>query len=341
LGFFGGIGGASKHGVLVKGGQYLEGLDNVDTVVFDKTGTLTKGVFAVSKVVPQTYISKEQLLKYAALAEVYSTHPIALSIRKAYGKGLHREEIENYNEAPGHGVEATIKGKKILVGTSRFLERSGVKCPVVDAMGTIAHVSVDGQYAGYFVIADELKGDSADTVRMLKKMGVDRIVMLTGDNRRVGDEVAQILGVDEVYSELLPHEKVDKLDMLGESKTKRGKLVFVGDGINDAPVLARADVGVAMGALGSDAAIEAADVVLMTDQPSKLVSAMKIAKRTKQIVWQNIILALSVKGLVLILGALGIATMWEAVFADVGVAIIAVLNAMRVMRISIEQTKYS
>ncbi|MDK2799377.1 MAG: Zn2+/Cd2+-exporting ATPase [Clostridiales bacterium] len=331
LSFFGGIGGASKNGILVKGGNYLEALNKVDTVVFDKTGTLTKGVFNVAEIEVKGDITKEQILEYAAFAESYSNHPIATSILRAYGKEVDKDAIERYDEMSGYGVKVNVKGKEVLVGNTKLLNQENIKFDDVDVMGTIVHVVVDRQYAGYIVISDEIKKDSAAAIKALKDIGIKKLVMLTGDNETVGVKIAKQLGLDEVYAELLPHQKVEKLEMLEQQKTSKGKLVFVGDGINDAPVLARADIGVAMGGLGSDAAIEAADVVLMTDEPSKLASAIKIANRTRYIVWQNIIFALGVKGLVLLLGAIGMATMWEAVFADVGVALIAVLNAMRVM----------
>lgn len=330
LGFFGGIGGASKKGILIKGSNYLEALNNIETVVFDKTGTLTKGSFRVTEI--EAYnISKDELLEYAAYAESYSSHPIATSIINYYGKQISKEDIKQYDEVAGHGVRAIVKGDSILVGNSKLLADENINCMEVESLGTVIHVAVKGQYSGYLVISDEVKEDSREAILKLKKAGVKKVVMLTGDNKRVADKIGQSLQIDEVYSELLPHEKVEKLEMLEKQKSLKGKLVFVGDGVNDAPVLARADIGIAMGGLGSDAAIEAADVVLMTDEPSKLITALKIAKKTKQIVWQNIIFAFGVKLLVLALGAGGIATMWEAVFADVGVAVIAILNSMRVM----------
>ncbi len=333
LGFFGGIGGASKNGILVKGGNYLEALNNVETVVMDKTGTLTKGVFKVTKISTINDFSKDKLIEYAAYTESYSNHPIATSILKEYDKEVDKKEIENYNEISGHGIKATVKGKEILAGNAKLMKKENIKYNEVDEAGTVVHIAIDRQYVGYILISDEIKEDSKNAIIGLKEVGVKQIVMLTGDNSRVANKVAQELGLDKVYAELLPQHKVEKVEMLEREKTKKGKLIFVGDGINDAPVLARADIGVAMGGLGSDAAIEAADVVIMTDEPSKIVSAIKIAKRTRKIVWQNIIFSLGVKGIFLILGALGYATMWEAVFADVGVTIIAVLNAMRVMNV--------
>jgi len=331
LGFFGGIGAASRNGILIKGGNYLEALNTVDTVVFDKTGTLTKGIFKVVQINPADKGSKEELLEYAALAESYSNHPIALSILKAYGKEVDQQEIDSYNEVSGHGVKMKARGKEILVGNSKLMKEAQISFPKVETRGTIVHVALDNRYLGYLTIADEIKEDSIQAIRDLKTIGVKRTVMLSGDRQDVGQQVAKELGLDQVYAELLPEQKVEKLELIASEKSSSGNIVFVGDGINDAPVLARADIGVAMGALGSDAAIEAADVVLMTDEPSKLVSAIKIAKRTRNIVWQNIIFSLGVKIVVLLLGAGGLATLWEAVFADVGVALIAVLNAIRVM----------
>jgi len=333
LGFFGGIGGASKNGVLVKGGNYLEALNYVTTVVFDKTGTLTKGVFKVTDINLANNFTKEQLLEHAALAEVHSNHPIAKSILEAYGEKISPDLIEAYEEIAGHGVKVKAQGKEILAGNLKLMELEKIKYQHNEQVGTVVHVAVDRVYAGSILISDEIKKDSREAIENLRKIGVKKLVMLTGDNKKVGEHVANELGLDKVYTELLPDNKVEKVEELLKDKGKEEKLVFVGDGINDAPVLARADIGVAMGGLGSDAAIEAADVVLMTDEPNKLVSAIKIAKRTKAIVWQNIIFALGVKGIFLLLGAIGIATMWEAVFADVGVSVFAVLNAMRVMKV--------
>lgn len=338
LSFFGGIGAASRSGILIKGGNYLEALNDVDTVVFDKTGTLTKGVFKVVEIVNFGRLSDQMLLKHAAAAESYSNHPIALSIRNAYGQEIDQSEIEDYEEISGYGIKAKSSGENILVGNTRLMEREGVCCEQAEAYGTAVHLAVNGSHAGYLTIADEVKQDSARAIRDLRAAGVKRIAMLTGDRRAVGDKIAREMGVDEAYTELLPAQKVEKLEELEREKSTKGKLVAVGDGINDAPLLARADIGVAMGGVGSDAAIEAADVVLMTDEPSKLVDAIKIAKRTHRIVWQNVIFALGVKAVILILGAMGIATMWEAVFGDVGVALIAVLNAMRVLKVKKEVT---
>jgi len=332
LGFFGGIGGASKNGILIKGGNYLEALNNVETVVFDKTGTLTKGIFKVKSIVP-IGIDEDELLEYAAYVESYSNHPIAISILKAYDKEVNKAEVEGYQELLGLGVEATIRGKQVLAGNSKLMEKSEVKYKEVTAIGTILYVAVDNNYVGHIIISDEIKEDSRKSISELKKIGVKNIVMLTGDNKVVAQQVADEIGITEVYGELLPDQKVDMLEQIDKRKSPKKKLVFIGDGINDAPVLARADIGVAMGGLGSDAAIEAADVVLMKDEPSKLITAIKVAKKTNRIVWQNIIFAFGVKGMVLLLGAGGLATMWEAVFADVGVALIAVLNAMRVLNV--------
>jgi Cd2+/Zn2+-exporting ATPase len=333
LGFFGGIGGASKNGILIKGSNYLEALNNVDTVVFDKTGTLTKGVFNVTQIMSTSTAADAELLEYAAYAESYSNHPIALSIQKAYGKEIDKNAISAYDEISGHGIKVTVKGKTILAGNSKLMRNENIPFEEVQSVGTVVHMALDGSYAGFIVISDEVKDDSHKAVQGLKSIGVKKLVMLTGDSKSVGEKIAKDLGLDEVHAELLPDQKVEKVEILDQQKSPKGKLIFVGDGINDAPVLARADVGVAMGGVGSDAAIEAADVVLMTDEPSKLVTAIKIAKRTRNIVWQNIIFAMVVKGIVILLGAGGIATMWEAVFADVGVAVLAVLNAMRVMKV--------
>jgi len=331
LGFFGGIGGASRNGILIKGGNYLEALNNVDTIVFDKTGTLTKGVFIVTEINPVEGISKDELLEDAAYAENYSSHPIAQSIMKAYGKEVDKSVIEGHEEIPGLGLKVNIKGREILAGNAKLMTDRKIAFNLNGDIGSFVYIAIDNLYAGSIVISDEIRKDSEKLVGRLKEVGVKRTVMLTGDNKKVGDKIGKQLGLDLVYSELLPDQKVEKLEMLFKDKATKGSIVFVGDGINDAPVLARADVGIAMGGLGSDAAIEAADVVLMTDEPSKLISAIKISKRTRRIVLQNIGFAFVVKGVVLVLGAGGLASMWEAVFADVGVTIIAVINAMRVM----------
>lgn len=333
LGFFGGIGASSKHGILVKGSNYLEALNDVKYVVFDKTGTLTKGAFKVNGIHPQNGWTEQQLLRYAAFAEMHSTHPIAESIREAFGEHLNEALLADYNEISGHGIQAVFEGKKVLAGNAKLMQRENIPFEAPSELGTIVHIAVDQQYAGYLVIADEVKEDSPQAISSLKQLGVKKIVMLTGDIKAVGDAVGQKLGVDEVRSELLPQHKVEELEKLDHQKGSKEKIVFVGDGINDTPVLARADIGVAMGGLGSDAAIEAADIVIMTDEPSKLSSAIYIAKRTRRIVWQNIMFALLVKAVFLLLGAFGIASMWEAVFSDVGVTLLAVLNAMRVLKI--------
>ncbi|GHV94181.1 cadmium-translocating P-type ATPase [Spirochaetia bacterium] len=332
LSFFGGIGGASRSGILVKGSNYLEALNNVDTVVFDKTGTLTRGVFSVSEIVAANGFTHDDLLRYAAHAESNSSHPIAVSIQKAYGQPTPAGAISGYEEIAGQGVRVTVNGKTVLAGNSALLENAGLVCEKPDALGTVVYLAVDGVFAGYIVISDQLKADSKQAVAELRALGVKKIVMLTGDARAVAEKIGNEIGVDLVYAELLPHQKVEKLEELEKGRTGKGKLVFAGDGINDAPVLARADVGIAMGGLGSDAAIEAADVVLMTDEPSKIAAAIRIAKKTRGIVWQNIVFALGVKAVILALGAMGIATMWAAVFGDVGVAVIAILNAMRALR---------
>jgi Cd2+/Zn2+-exporting ATPase len=333
LGFFGGIGGASKSGILVKGSNYLEALNDVKYIVFDKTGTLTKGVFKVTKREPSEGITAEELLEYAAFAEVYSNHPIAQSIRNAYGKSIDENAIEDYSEISGHGTVVKVRGKEIFAGNAKLMRKENIAFKQPNTVGTLVHVAVDGKYAGYIVISDEVKEDSKQAIQKLKELGIKKTVMLTGDAKSVGEAVGKELGLDEVHAELLPHQKVEEIEKIDAAKRGKEKIAFVGDGINDTPVLARADVGIAMGGLGSDAAIEAADIVIMTDEPSKIVTAVKIAKRTRSIVWQNIIFALGVKGLVLLLGAFGIATMWEAVFSDVGVTLLAVLNAMRVLRV--------
>lgn len=332
LGFFGGIGGASKSGILVKGGNYLEALNSVEMVVFDKTGTLTKGVFKVTEMHAEGELSKDQLLEYAAFVESYSSHPIATSILKAYGKDIRKEEIEDVSEIVGKGIRAKVKGKYVLAGNSKLMDSEKISYNKAENVGTVIYVAIDKKYAGSIIISDEVKDDSIFAIKSLKSMGIKKIVMLTGDNKDIAINIGKVLGVDEVYSELLPHEKVEKLEKLQKEKSPKGKIVFVGDGINDAPVLARADIGIAMGGVGSDAAIEAADIVIMTDEPSKIAEAIKIAKKTKKIVMQNIVFALGVKAAILILAVFGITNMWEAVFGDVGVALIAVLNSMRAMK---------
>ncbi len=332
LSFFGGIGGASKNGILVKGSNYLEALNNIDTIVFDKTGTLTKGIFKVTKTVAANGWPEAELLSYAAHAESFSNHPIALSIQKAYNQPIDQNRLTEQEEVPGHGIRVKIDGKLVLAGNGKLMEAEHIGWQPVNELGSIVYLAVDGVYAGHIVISDEIKPDSKKALKDLKALGVNQTAMLTGDTRIVGEAIAREIGLDTVFSELFPHQKVEQLEQLDKNRKSKGKLVFVGDGINDAPVLARADIGIAMGALGSDAAIEAADVVLMTDEPSKIVSAIKVARKTRAIVWQNILFAMGVKLVVLALAAIGIATMWEAVFGDVGVTVIAILNAMRAMK---------
>lgn len=333
LSFFGGIGGASKKGVLVKGSNYLEALAKAEIVVFDKTGTLTKGVFNVQEIHPSE-ITEDELLEIAAYAESYSNHPISLSLKQAYGKEINNARISEVEEISGHGVTAAIDGKKVAAGNAKLMKKMNISYFEGEIIGTAVHVAIDGKYAGYILISDEIKPDSLQAIKTLKKNHIRKTVMLTGDNKAVAEKIANSLEIDKVYSELLPVDKVDRLEELFSEKSENGKLVFVGDGMNDAPVLARADIGIAMGGLGSDAAIEAADVVLMTDEPSKLVTAIKISKKTLRIAQENMIFAIGVKILVLLLSALGIATMWAAVFADVGVTIIAIINSFRALRVN-------
>jgi Cd2+/Zn2+-exporting ATPase len=332
LSFFGGIGGASKRGILVKGGNYLEALANAETVVFDKTGTLTKGSFEVTKIHTDS-MGEDELLDLAAHAESYSDHPIAKSVCAKFGKEVDHGRITSDEEISGHGIRAVIDGREVYAGNKKLMERQSVNVPECGCKGTMVHVAADGGYAGHIVISDVVKETSAEAIKSLKENGVKQTVMLTGDAKSTAEEVANTLGLDKVYAELLPADKVEKVEELLKEKQEGSSLVFVGDGINDAPVLTRADVGIAMGSLGSDAAIEAADIVLMDDDPAKISLAMKIARKTVRIVRENIVFALGVKALVLILGALGIANMWLAVFADVGVSVIAILNAMRTMKI--------
>lgn len=332
LSFFGGIGGASRCGILVKGSNYLEALAATDVVVFDKTGTLTQGVFNVTAIHPD-HVSEAQLLELAALAESYSEHPISRSLREAYGKEVDTSRITSNEELAGRGVRAVIDGKTVCVGNNKLMDDIGIAWHPCHRVGTTVHVSVDGAYAGHIVISDEEKPDAKEAIAALKELGVRKTVMLTGDAKAVGESVAADLGLDAVYTQLLPGDKVDRMEDLLKERVGKGKLAFVGDGMNDAPVLSRADVGIAMGGMGSDAAIEAADIVLMDDKPSKIASAIRIARRTHRIVNQNIVFALAVKALVLLLGALGVANMWEAVFADVGVSVIAILNAMRALKV--------
>jgi Cd2+/Zn2+-exporting ATPase len=333
LSFFGGIGGASRRGILVKGSNYLEALAETEIVVFDKTGTLTKGIFKVQEVVPQG-IEKEELLELTAYAESYSNHPISLSLKNAYNKEIDATRIIDVEEIPGHGVTANVDGKTVSAGNIKLMNKINVAfMEPKDVIGTVVHVAIDNIYGGYIVIADEVKEDAARAIRELKAAHIRQTVMLTGDAKKIGEKVAGQLGLDKVYTELLPADKVQQVEELIKEKSVKGKLAFVGDGINDAPVLARADIGIAMGGLGSDAAIEAADVVIMTDEPSKLATAIRLSKKTLRIVKQNITLALVVKGVVLIMGAMGMASMWAAIFADVGVAILAILNAIRMLNI--------
>ena len=332
LSFFGGIGGASKKGVLVKGSNYLEALAETEIVVFDKTGTLTKGVFNVQEIHPEG-VSKEELLELTAHAESYSNHPISLSMKRAYSKEIDNGRISDVEEISGHGVIATVDGKKVMAGNIKLMKMMDIPYFKGELIGTIVHVAVNNKYIGYIVIADEVKEDSAQAIKELKAANIKQTVMLTGDNKSIGSKVAKELGLDKVYAELLPADKVEKLEELFSQKSKKGRLAFVGDGINDAPVLARADIGIAMGGLGSDAAIEAADVVIMTDEPSKIATTMKISKKTLKIAHQNIVFAIGIKIIVLILSAFGITTMWAAIFADVGVTIIAVLNAFRALNV--------
>ena len=331
LSFFGGIGGASRQGILVKGGNYLEVLANTEIVVFDKTGTLTKGVFNVTAIHPEEY-SESGLLEMAALAESYSDHPISRSLKEAWGQELDASRVGEVEELSGRGVRAQVDGKTVCAGNDKLMEDIGVKWHPCHHVGTTVHVAVEGKYIGHIVISDEVKPDAKEAIAALKAQGVKKTVMLTGDAKAVGESVAKDLGMDEAYTQLLPGDKVDRVEALLSQKSPKGKLAFVGDGINDAPVLSRADIGIAMGALGSDAAIEAADIVLMDDKPSKIAKAMEISKRTLRIVQQNIVFALAVKLLVLALTPFGIANMWEAVFADVGVMVIAILNASRALQ---------
>ena len=333
LSFFGGIGGASKQGILVKGSNYLEALAKTETVVFDKTGTLTKGTFQVTAVHPDR-ISKGELLELAALAESYSEHPISRSLREAYQKPVDASRVTDVEEISGHGVRAKVDGHDVYAGNGKWMDRIGASWRNCHRTGTVVHVAVDGEYAGHIVISDAVKPDAAAAIEALKREGVKKTVMLTGDVKAVGEAVAREIGIDEVHAELLPGDKVDQVERLLKNTSGKGKLAFVGDGINDAPVLSRADIGIAMGGLGSDAAIEAADIVLMDDKPSKLAVAVRISRKTLRIVRQNIVFALGIKLLFLALGAFGMANMWEAVFADVGVSVLAILNASRALRTS-------
>ena len=331
LSYFSGIGVASKQGVLIKGSNYLEALRYVDTVVFDKTGTLTEGVFDVVKVKPIN-ISEDELIKFASIAEVNSNHPIAKSILNYYNKEIDLNKMEEYEEIAAHGIRVKYENNIILAGNEKLMASNNIKIEKSTDVGTVVYIAINNEFKGYIVIADKIKTDSEEAIRLIKEQGIKETVMLTGDNKEVASSVAKKLKLDKVFSNLLPNEKVEKIEELYINRTEKEKIAFVGDGINDAPVLARVDVGIAMGGLGSDAAIEAADVVIMTDEPSKIAQGIKISKKTYKIVWQNIIFALGIKIIVMILGATGLASMWEAVFADVGVALIAVLNAMRIMK---------
>lgn len=332
LGFFGGIGGASKIGILIKGSNYLEALSNVETVVFDKTGTLTKGVFEVQKI-NAVGISKDELLKIAAYSEYYSNHPISKSIKKAYGRTIDEKEIIKTQELSGLGISAKINNRDVLIGNEKLMNEYKISFTKCSDIGTILYVAIEGKYVGYIIIADTIKEDSKTAITELKKNNIKQTVMLTGDKKEVGEEVGKKLGIDKIYTELLPDGKVEKLQELLQEKSEKGKLAFVGDGINDAPVLALSDIGIAMGGIGADSSIEAADIVIMTDEPSKIVKAIKLSKKTMRIVKENIIFAIAVKVIVLLLTAVGISTMWGAVFADVGVSILAILNSLRALRV--------
>ena len=331
LTFFSGIGGASKKGILIKGSNYFEALANTEIIAFDKTGTLTKGVFDVQEIVPEG-ISKDELLELAAYAESFSNHPISESIKKAYGKEINQAEISNVEEIAGHGIEFEIRGKKVIAGTARLMKLKNIAYHDKELVGTVVHVALEGKYVGYILIADEIKKDTKEAIKEIRALDIKKTVMLTGDNEAVGKKVGKYLGLNQVFTELLPGDKLNKLEELLTEKSHKGRLAYVGDGINDAPVLARADVGIAMGGLGSDAAIEAADVIIMTDEPSKIPLAIRISKKIIGIANQNIIFAISVKILILILSALGITNLWVAIFGDVGVTILAILNSFRTMR---------
>ncbi|MBU5425820.1 cadmium-translocating P-type ATPase [Tissierella pigra] len=331
LGFFGGIGGSSKAGILVKGGNYLEALTGVDTIVFDKTGTITKGTFKVTEIISYGEYSKEEILELAAYGESHSNHPIGKSILEAYNKEINKEYIKSYKEIAGKGIEVSIDGKEIILGNKKIFDEKGIKVKESDSIGTVVYIGKSNKHIGTIIVSDELKDNVVEDIKKLKSLGIKRTIMLSGDNESTAEKVGELVGLNKVYGNLLPQDKVNKFeDIVRDSK---GKVVFVGDGVNDAPVLARADVGIAMGGLGSDAAIEASDIVIMTDEVGKIATGIKIARNTKKIVTQNIVLALGLKIVVLVLGAMGMATMWEAVFADVGVSIIAILNSIRALKI--------
>ena len=332
LGYFGGVGGAARRGILVKGAMFLDTLTKVKTVVFDKTGTLTKGVFKVSEIVPKNGFNQTDLIALAAQVESQSNHPIAQSIREAYSQNIDINLVKDYQEIAGYGISAIVQNKKIIAGNDKLLHREKIEHDTCNVEGTVVHLAVDNHYAGYIAIADEIKDDAALAISSLKKLGIKKTVMLTGDNKIVAARVARELGLDEYIAELLPEDKVEVIERIISQSGKENKVIFIGDGINDAPVIARADIGIAMGGLGSDAAIETADIVIMNDSPLKIVEAIQVARKTHRIVWQNIIFAFAVKGLFIILGAIGLATMWEAVFADVGVALAAIFNATRVLK---------
>ncbi len=332
LSFFGGIGGASKMGILIKGSNYLEALASTEIAVFDKTGTLTKGVFEVQKIETNN-ISKDELLEIAAYAENYSNHPIAKSIKNAYKKEIDTNRIKDIKEISGHGISVTIDDKNVLIGNEKLMEENKIQYTKSEDVGTILYIAINNEYKGLIIISDEIKEDALGLMKNLRNLGVKKTVMLTGDKKTVGEDVGEKLGLDEVYTELLPDGKVEKVESLMREKTEKGKLVFVGDGINDSPVLAMSDIGIAMGALGSDAAIEAADVVIMTDEPSKIADSISLSRKTMKIVKENIVFAIFIKVLVLVLTAIGLSTMWEAVFADVGVSIIAIINALRMLKV--------
>lgn len=332
LGYFGGVGGAAKRGILVKGSMFLDTLADVKTVVFDKTGTLTQGVFNVTQIVPAHGFSQAELLQWAAKAEFHSNHPIAQSIRRADRSAIHASQITDYSEIPGYGIRAKVGAAVVLAGNDRLMHRENIPHNTCDVAGTVVHIAVEGTYAGYMTIADELKADALEAIRLLKQLGVNQLLMLTGDAKQVAERVARSLGLDSYQAELLPEDKVTAMETILENAGRQQRVAFVGDGINDAPVIARADVGIAMAGLGSDAAIETADVVIMTDAPSKVAEAIQMARKTHRIVVQNIVLAMGIKGLFILLGIVGVATLWEAVFADVGVALLAILNATRVLR---------
>ncbi|SCL88990.1 heavy metal translocating P-type ATPase [Sporanaerobacter sp. PP17-6a] len=333
LGFFGGIGGASKSGILVKGGNYLEGLSMADTIVFDKTGTLTKGIFEVTEVEGAEDYSEDDILKLAAYGEIFSNHPIAKSIVKQYGKEIDKSQISNYREIPGKGIEVTVEESKVLLGNVKLLQEHGLKVADKSSIGTVVYVSRDEEYIGNIVISDEIRDESKETIKELKALGIRKTIMLSGDKKTTAEQVGKEIGIDEIYGELLPQEKVEMMDRILKNKKGKKKVIFVGDGVNDAPVIARADVGISMGGMGSDAAVEASDVVIMDDEISKVKTAMNISHNTNKIVRENVVFALGVKMVVLTLGALGIANMWSAVFADVGVALISVFNSIRALKV--------